>query len=76
MIEIQLMRVATQDGTTVHWQNALMGHLGQSGTYEFETEQQAAKFAAYARQDGAPSLANDVLEPLGLVPKKRAEVST
>ena len=71
----QLMRAATQDGTVVHWQNALMGHLGQSGTYEFETEQQAAEFAAYAGQDNPPSLADDDLEPLGLVPKKRMELA-
>lgn len=64
----KLVRYATVvvNHCAVHWQNAVGPHLGQCGRYTFASIEDTERFAAYARSDPAPSLANADLEAAGI----------
>lgn len=67
----KLIRIAQRRGRVVHWQNFLAGMLGQSGYFRLPTEEEAAAFAKYASEDGAPALDAETLEARGFAMAER-----
>ena len=74
MMEIRARRYAQQDRCSVEWGNIIGGYSGQSGTYRFASEDDAAAFAKYAERDDFPSLAAEDLKIEGIPePESRHE---
>ncbi len=48
---INATRATARRDKSVHWQNMIGGMLGQKGTYEFATEEQAILFVEYAEEE-------------------------
>lgn len=61
-MDISAGRWTSQDGDMVSWGNVIGGMNGQSGTFRFATEDEAERFAAWAKTDfpsmGEADLAN------------------